>query len=200
MKIGIAWGRALYATLKYLPPDPLISNIQVYTLLGAAYNEPQLQPNLMAQLLLNAYNGSMHVMNGPYLCYSELLCAEIKKDASIAWTLNNVHSFDLCIVGIGAKPSKSSYFHFDDTIVNELTHLNAVGDICGNFITAKGEPCISSISSRILSIDIQNLKRCKNVVGIAYGADKVPAIIGALSGGYIKTLITDHATARELLL
>jgi DNA-binding transcriptional regulator LsrR (DeoR family) len=38
------------------------------------------------------------------------------------------------------------------------------------------------------------------VIAIAGGSEKVRAILGALRGGYIKTLITDITTARAVLV
>ncbi|HBT8171685.1 TPA: sugar-binding transcriptional regulator, partial [Klebsiella pneumoniae] len=38
-----------------------------------------------------------------------------------------------------------------------------------------------------------------NVVALAGGTDKVAAIKGALTGGYIDVLITDYPTARMLV-
>jgi dihydroxyacetone kinase-like protein len=37
------------------------------------------------------------------------------------------------------------------------------------------------------------------VIAIAGGSDKVSAILGAIRGGYVKTLITDTVTARAVL-
>jgi dihydroxyacetone kinase-like protein len=37
------------------------------------------------------------------------------------------------------------------------------------------------------------------VVGVAGGAEKVPAILGALRGGYVKVLVTDTITAQAVL-
>lgn len=203
MKVGLAWGRALRAMLNFLTPLPGVSDIDVYTLLGGAYNEADLQPNVMVQTMLGLYPGNGHVINAPYICHSELLCSELKKEPSIAQILEETKTLDLAIVGIGENPNslhfKDGYYHFSDTIVSELIEAGAVGDICGNFFDQNGRVCQTSISSRIVSIELENLKTCKKVIGIARGDRKLQSILGAINGGYIDSLVTDTETAAKLL-
>jgi lsr operon transcriptional repressor len=51
---------------------------------------------------------------------------------------------------------------------------------------------------RVIGIDLANLRACKRVVGVAGGAPKVQAILGALRGDLIDVLITDQRTAEAL--
>jgi len=203
MKIGLAWGRALRAMLNYLTPNDGIHNIDVYTLLGGESDEADLQPNVMVQKLLSFYSGNSHVINAPYICHSELLCSELRLEPSIAGILDAAQNLDLAIVGVGEKPNwdsfKNGYYHFSDSIITELISANAVGDICGNFFDIDGRICSTSISNRIVSINLDSLKTCKKVIGIANGDVKVQSILGALNGGYLNILISDTNTAEKLL-
>lgn len=203
IKIGLAWGRALRAMLNYMTPNPNIRDIEVYTLLGGASNEAYLQPNLMVQNLLSLYSGKSHVINAPYICHSELLCSELRLEPSISSILRTASNLDLAIVGIGEPPNygsfKSGYYHFTDSIIQELLDANAVGDICGNFFDIDGRMCMTSISKYIVSVNPDSLKQCKKVIGIAHGESKVQSLIGALRGGYLNILITTTDTA-ELIL
>jgi len=51
----------------------------------------------------------------------------------------------------------------------------------------------------VIGIDLETLKNIPEVIAIAGGSEKVRAVLGALRGGYIKTLITDIVTARAVL-
>jgi DNA-binding transcriptional regulator LsrR (DeoR family) len=46
---------------------------------------------------------------------------------------------------------------------------------------------------------LEQLKRVRRTIGIAGGSRKVPAIRGALLGGYINVLVTDRLSAEKLL-
>lgn len=203
MKIGIAWGKTLSTLMNYLSPNSTITDIEVYTLMGGACSEAFFQPNLLAQSLLNYYNGGAYIINAPFICHSELLCAEIRKEPSIVGILEGVKDLDLTLVGIGRFPTrehlKKSYYNFPDDIIDEIQSAGAVGDICGNFFDINGNVCKTSVSNRIVSIDIEDLKSCKKVIAVAGGEDKSLSIRGALNGGFIDILITDYKTAVQVM-
>ena len=203
MKIGIGWGNTLSAMVGFLTPNNTISDLEVYTLLGGACSEANFQPNLLAQSLINLYGGSSYIINAPFVCHSYLLCSEIKKEPSIANILKATRSLDIAIVGIGREPNQEhlekSYYHFPPDIIDEIIKAGAVGDICGNFFDENGNICKTSVADRVVSIDINDLKQCSNVIAIAGGPAKVRSIRGALNGGFIDVLITDLNTAAALL-
>ena len=51
----------------------------------------------------------------------------------------------------------------------------------------------------IFIIEVEDLIDCKNVVCIAYGQAKAEAIVGALRGGFIDTLIIDTECAEKVV-
>lgn len=203
MKIGLGWGKTLTTMIGLLSPNPAISGLEVYTLMGGACSEANFQPNLLAQSLLNLYSGSAYIINAPFLCHSDLLCTEIKKEPSIKRILGMTRSLDIALVGIGREPGwdylKQSYYHFSDSDTQEIMTAGAVGDICGNFFDKDGNLLKTSVTGRIVSIDVNDLKSCKDVVAVAGGEHKVASILGAMRGGFIDALITDIATANKLL-
>jgi DNA-binding transcriptional regulator LsrR (DeoR family) len=58
---------------------------------------------------------------------------------------------------------------------------------------------LTPLNDRVISMQLAQLKRVKRSVGIAGGARKTNAILGAIQGGWINVLITDHLTARRLM-
>ena len=112
-------------------------------------------------------------------------------------------NLDLTLVGIGEEPVRGSSvlgdYPFDADIIQELVDQQAVGDICGNFIDINGSICKTSLKKRTVSIDIRELRRHKNVVGIGGGSRKVRSILGALHGGYLDVLLTDSNTASAVI-
>lgn len=203
MKIGICWGHTLSSMLTFLNRNHTVTNLEVYSLLGGFCSEASFQPPLLAQSLLSLYSGRAYTINAPFVCHSHLLCTEIRKEPEIARILDICPSLDLALIGVGQYPDRDrlekSYYHFPDSVIDELLAAHAVGDICGNFFDASGAVCRTDLSNRIVSVDLQNLKKCKNVIAIAGGPSKIDSIRGALSGGYIHTLISDVKTAEGIL-
>lgn len=109
---------------------------------------------------------------------------------------------DMSIVGIGGAEENATVLRNGILNKNELALLKmqgAVGDILTHFIDAEGQPIATTIEDRIVSTRLDDLKKMKNVVGVAAGKDKVDAIRAVLVPGYLNVLITDGNTARELL-
>ncbi len=77
---------------------------------------------------------------------------------------------------------------------------NAVGEICGHFFDSKGNPVITEFDERTIVISREDYMKIPLRIGVAGGEPlKLPAIRGALKGGYINMLVTDLNTANELL-
>ena len=51
---------------------------------------------------------------------------------------------------------------------------------------------------RLITISLETLRNMKHVVGVAGGKEKIDAIVAALRGGFIHSLITDEISAKSL--
>ena len=203
MKIGITWGRTLNLMMDQLSVNKMITGLEVYTLVGGASQNSTFQPNIIAQKLINKYNGHTNIITAPFMCQSETLCNAIKAEPGIASVLRSSRNLDVTLVGIGKGPKygseKLADYSFNKEIIQELSEANAVGDICGNFFDITGKVCDSSLKNRIISIDLGDLLHHKKVIGIGGGKDKISSITGALNGHYLHVLISDTDTARQIL-
>jgi DNA-binding transcriptional regulator LsrR (DeoR family) len=125
------------------------------------------------------------------------------KDRYVQQALDLFKSVTVALVGIGAvEPSKllaTSGNVFSPHELKQLSRRGAVGDICLRFFDGRGEPVITPLNDRVISMELEALRRVPRVVGIAGGRRKTPAIGGALAGRWINVLITDRATAERLL-
>ena len=106
------------------------------------------------------------------------------------------------LVGIGAiEPSKllaSSGNIFSAHELELLRKEGAVGDVLLRFFDADGKPVNTPLNERVMSMRLDQLGRVDRSIGVAGGARKYAAILGALRGGWINVLITDQFTARRL--
>jgi DNA-binding transcriptional regulator LsrR (DeoR family) len=81
----------------------------------------------------------------------------------------------------------------------DLRNVGAVGEICARFFDIRGRPCVTSLDRRMVALDLSQLRALPLVVGVAGGRQKAAAILGAARGGYLKSLVTDEITARDVL-
>ena len=80
-----------------------------------------------------------------------------------------------------------------------LAANGAVGDICLHYYNAAGEPVLSREDDPVIGMELQQVRACEHVIGLAGGLDKSNAIRGALTGGYLDVLIIDYPTACTLI-
>lgn len=108
---------------------------------------------------------------------------------------------DAAIVGVGGL-ARSVYVDrgvFTASEVAQLREAGAVGEICGRFFDKEGRECRSRWRDRCISIELDFLRKIPQVVGVAAGADRAPAVAAALRGGLLRSLLIDDRGAKALL-
>ncbi|HWR24403.1 MAG TPA: sugar-binding transcriptional regulator, partial [Feifaniaceae bacterium] len=197
MKIGCAWGRTLEYLVDSLAENKHVINLQIVTLLGGAgISFSEMQPNIMAQKLLDKYSGRGYVINAPCFCRTMELKDALMAEPHIQDVLNRAASTDVCLIGIGGMPEIGGNGLYETDAVNELIEKGAVGDVCANYFNRDGEICDTNIARRTITIDPNILKDIKRVIAVAGGENKGDSVLGALRGGYVNTLVTDVKTAK----
>jgi DNA-binding transcriptional regulator LsrR (DeoR family) len=71
--------------------------------------------------------------------------------------------------------------------------------LCGIQLDAQGEPLRTALSERVIAIRPDQLRAVPEIIAIAYGVPKAPAVRAAIQGGFATSLITHASLARELL-
>jgi len=67
------------------------------------------------------------------------------------------------------------------------------------FFDVKGKILEIGINHRSIIIGLEPLRQIDNVIAVAGTTDKANAILGALNGSYIDSLVTDDRAARQVL-
>jgi deoxyribonucleoside regulator len=159
----------------------------------------------------------------PFLLDSETVRDALLRDSGVRRAMDRLASCTVAVVGIGAVESESETAQriaahhsrngaphsssdtrrqvvpVTEEDLAELRQAGAVGEICTRFFDPSGRPCITSLDRRMVAIDLAQFRAIPLVLGVASGKQKARAILGAVRGGYIKSLVTDDVTARELL-
>ena len=86
-----------------------------------------------------------------------------------------------------------------DNQVEKLNDLAYTKDTRLTIIDKDGNVIQSSLERRLMSTPLEQLKEMNNSIGVAGGSTKSEAILAALKGNYLDVLITDEATATNVL-
>jgi DNA-binding transcriptional regulator LsrR (DeoR family) len=200
--VGLGWGRTLHQVISALGNERQ-ANVHTVPLIGGIGQlSPSFQVNDLARRLAEAFGGSWRALYLPAFTedqqtWKALIGLEDMQHVARLWP--QVH---LAIVGIGQfELQRLASMFFANSLsqgsLAEIEAAGAVGDVCGRFFDIQGQPIVAS--GGVLGISLEQLRALDNVVGIAGGAEKAAAILGAIRGGYIRTLVTDTVTASAVL-
>lgn len=148
------------------------------------------------------FNAKLYLTPAPLLMKSaEMVCA-MNQEPSVEQIANMSTLAQFSVVGIGGMSENATILTngmFSNSDFLLLSMKGAVGDILCHFIDKDGNLVPSDIEGRLISTPLEKLKSLENTIGVAAGEQKVAAILAALKGGYLDTLITDENTARSIL-
>jgi DNA-binding transcriptional regulator LsrR (DeoR family) len=202
-RVGIGWGRTLSEMVNALQPRRP-ARLQIIPLIGGLGQiAPAFQVHELARLMAEAFGATWQNFYVPALVESDRIAATLLRSADVRQVAAQWQSLDVAIVGIGNVAFETDLqMLFADYLAPEtqtrLRTARAVGDICVRFFDAQGKPCANVIRG-VVGIELKQLKRARRSIGIAGGAEKAEAILGALRGRYINVLVTDEAAARRVL-
>ena len=201
--VGLGWGRTLYEVVNSLPRHARQIPVHVVPVIGGTGDmSPYFQVNDLARRFAEAFNGSFRYIYAPAFTQDQSLLESLARSQEIEQLADLWKRLDIAVVGIGhVEFQQVSSMYFSDPItpraMGELVSLGAVGDICGRFYNDAGEAVTGRTG--VIGISLEELSDIPEVVAITGGVEKTRALAGALRGGYIKTLVTDTATARAVL-
>lgn len=192
--INIGYGDTISKTMNNLVKDSEC-NISFVSLTGGVnYYLENLNNNLST--------AKFHLIPAPLLASTKEMVEALNNEALVKDISRLVKLSSTTIVGIGGLDdnctiSKSGILNKNDLIYLEMQ--GAVGDVLSHFIDKDGNLISTHYESRLISTPLDTLKELNNVIGIACGSTKVRAIKATLIGGYLDVLITDEATALQLI-
>ena len=203
--VGISsWSATLLAMVDAMQPLPASYHTEVVQILGGIGNlAAEVHATHLTRRLASLIRGEATLLPAPGVLGSVDARRIFLEDPFVRQAMAKFAEVTLALVGIGAVgPSRllaSSGNTFSPEELGQLQALGAVGDICLRFFDLHGNPVLTPLDGRVVSMTLEELRRVRRAVGIAGGQRKLPAIRGALRGRWINVLITDRFTAQRLL-
>jgi DNA-binding transcriptional regulator LsrR (DeoR family) len=203
--IGIScWSAALLAMVDAMRPTQRASGARVVQILGGVGSPgAAMHATNVTRRLAGLVSAEVTLLPAPGVVGSAEAKRVLMRDQYVQEAMGLFKSVTVALVGIGAvEPSKmlaASGNVFSSQELKQLTGKGAVGDICLRFFDASGQQVITPLNDRVISMELNELRRVPRVIGVAGGKRKTAAIRGALNGKRINVLITDRAMAERLL-
>lgn len=202
MVIGTAWGTTLADMLKFLYPADM--PIDIVQLMGAVpCKTPNCTPQSIVAGMADRLQGHADFLNMPLYIEDDYVREKICKDSNNAVILNKGMFSDMIITSVidvervGEKDIWLGYM--TPELYGELIQKGAVGSMFAHFYDKEGIEIECTWNQKCVSIPIKYIKSVPDVVVVASSPLKAQAILSAIKGNLIDTLVTDGTTATAVL-
>lgn len=200
--IGVSHGTSI-AKLCNAPAAKENHNIRVVQLTGGMNTiNISSRPDEITINFARIFGGEPHVLFAPAIADNPTLRKLIMEERQFQDIMKLYSSIDIAVVSIGALVESNMLLQVGSLQKSDFDMLrgkNCVGDVVLRFIDIHGDLVDEQIDERVMSIPLEDYLKIGLRVGVAYGAEKVNSIMGAINGDFVNVLITDSDTARLLL-
>jgi DNA-binding transcriptional regulator LsrR (DeoR family) len=131
--------------------------------------------------------------------------AAMRAEQAVRSILDLARAAEVALVGIGNPASGSSatllgLLADSDEQLARFWSACPVGDVCGRYYDISGNPLeVPGLTDRILAIEALDLRKIPVSIGVAVGVEKAEAVLGAIRGGFVNTLVCDRSLAEAVL-
>jgi DNA-binding transcriptional regulator LsrR (DeoR family) len=198
--IAVGTGRTLKAAVDQLPPMECPQH-RIVSLTGNIGPDGSAAFYNVIFSMADAIKARHFPMPLPVLCSSAEERETLHDQALVRSTLELGAQADVTFVGIGELGSDGPLCvdgFLGKEEMEKLVREGAAGEICGWVYDNQGRLLANSINDRVASVPIPS-RQTSSVIGLAQGRRKFQALSAALKGQIINGVITDEATAEQLL-
>ncbi|TVR05469.1 MAG: sugar-binding transcriptional regulator [Spirochaetaceae bacterium] len=205
MTVGLAWGTTLSAVSEHLIPKQVgkLSFVQLNGSGNTWTNDNSYAARIL-QSFADNYQARIYLFPVPtFFDYRETKDA-MWRERSIQRVVEMQSNADVLLYSIGSVsagvPSHVySGGYLEPKDLKELKTQGVVGDLATVFYREDGSYCDISINARASGPPLDLYPRALHSICVVSGLAKVPGLIAALRAGYIRDLIVDEPTARDLM-
>lgn len=200
--LGISWGQPLQYLCDAIKPASYY-NLNVVQMAGClGTGNPHLDGLELALEMSKKLDGTYSNIYAPVYVDSELVYSYLIAEPQIESTLKKAMTTDIIVTGIGSLQDPASTLqkagYFNDSQRMELMGLGAVGHLLARMFDKDGNE-VSIPGRYTITAPLKAMHHAEWSIGISASAMKAEAVIGAVRGKYINTLVIDEALANRMI-
>jgi len=202
MVVGLGTSRTLHEMADLFAPSRKMPNcVFVQMVGGIAAEDPRFDAYNVSWRLAETCGGTAKHLFTPAVVDTPDAREVLMSDGYIAETLKFAARCDMGIIAIGSSGPNCPMLHMANCspqTVADLQARGAVGEIIGRFYDIEGRAIGYELDDRLVGLDLERIRSLPFVIAVAGEVGRGQAILGALRQGFIKVLITDFDTGKEL--
>ena len=195
--LAVSWGATVWEIAQSRRFPALRGVRLVPAIAGLDEVDVRFQTNEIARRIADASGADVSFLHSPALPSAELR-RSLLDDAEMGRRLALWDRLSAALVGIGA-PARETQNGPAHVLGEGGDPDGAVGDVVSRYFDIDGGPVPFEHEERLLGLSREQLRNTGTVVGVAAGAGKADAIVGAARAGLVDVLVTDAATAAGAL-
>lgn len=197
--LGLAWARSVSAMAGALPPLPPVPVVQ---LTGALSLQDGDHSSIdLVRDVARAVGGPAYVFYAPFVVRDAATARALRQQPEVVRAFSRLPDVTKAVAGVGFwGPGESTlYDAVEEDDRQELSRLGVCADVSGVFLSADGEPVETALTERMIGVDAEQMASIREVIVIAFGMAKVPALRAALRSGIVRGVVTHTPLAQALL-
>jgi deoxyribonucleoside regulator len=199
--IALAGGRTMHDLVHHLP-TPRNKSLTIVQAMGSVdSNVSVFDAQEIGRVMAQRLGGIFLSLNTPAFIPEKRTRDALLDLQQVRSVHENLDRASVALVGLGTLANSVFVERgtLDADMARELQRAGAVGELCGRFIDASGNECATAWRDRVISVQIAQLKKIREVIAVVSGSDRSAAILAAINGGIIKSLVIDEVGAAALL-
>ncbi len=197
--LGLAWARsvgAMTAALTRLAAVPVVQ-------LTGALSRPEMDDSSV-----DLVRQAARISGGPaYFFYAPLIVRDVataralRRQPEVARAFAHFSAVTKAVVGVGLwAPGQSTvYDATEERERRQVRRLGACADVSGVLVGSSGEPIKADLGDRTIGVNAAQMRAIPEVIAIAYGKAKTPAVRAAIRSRLVSGLVTHATLASDLL-
>jgi len=197
--LGLSWARSVSAmagVLRVLAPVPVVQLTGALARPGADDSSIEL-----VREVARVAGGAAYFFYAPMAVPDPATARALRGQPEVARAFGLIGSVTKAVAGVGAwEPEQSTLY--DATSEAERVELREAGvcaEVSGVLIDDEGHPVTAPLTERMIGITAAQMRAIPEVIGIVYGLAKARAVLAAVRGGYVDSLVTHSTLATALI-
>ncbi len=197
--LGLGWARVVLAMAAHVTSLRARRVVQ----LSGALTRPDVEPTAIELVrdVARSVPAPACIFHAPMIASDPEAARVMLRQEQVADAFAAFPSVTKAVVGVGGwQPPASTLLDALSAGEKEaMRDSNVRADLSGVLLDPEGHVVETPINDRLITISAAQLRAIPEVIGIAYGLEKVVAARAAIRGGYLDSLVTEKVFAQSLL-
>lgn len=196
-RLGFSTGETLKRVANHLESKAMFPACEIVPIMGGIWREnaSEIDANTLSQRVAEKLGAKFYSLYSPAFISDEQLRRLIVKEYHIRKVLDKILQLDITFISVGAE--LPNYLSEKDK--KQAKEKNVAGDVAGWLYDRNGNIVDLPIHRKLISPNIQEISRNSKIVLISGTEKKKEAILSALQGNWVHSLITDEQVAEFLI-